>query len=234
MCSLDSASTSLGTQRPQQRDHLSRWPGAERRGPGAPGRTGPHVERESLRVCCPPHPPGLSLCGPHCQAPLTDHSGPMSASPGPPATSCSHPPCTLATAPGTVSVRTRLWSFLPITESPLPQVETTCRGRKGESGSLKEVVGISGEGALSLHSMPTNRSKHLPWVRERQKSGAPESSEETSIDTLWFLSRWRKKNLKSFSRRNLKKAHPRILLQAGLEVKQLSSQHGLERGGARA
>ena len=66
--------------------------------------------------------------------------------------------------------------------------------------------------------MPTNRSKQLPWVRERQKSGAPESSEETSVDTLWFLSRWRKKNSKSFSRRNLKNAHPRILLQVGLEV----------------
>ena len=33
---------------------------------------------------------------------------------------------------------------------------------------------------------------------------------------------------------NLKKAHLRILLQTGQEVKQLSSRHELERGGAGA
>ena len=36
--------------------------------------------------------------------------------------------------------------------------------------------------------------------------------------------------MKSFSWRNLKKAHPRILLQTGQEVKQLSSRHELEGG----
>ena len=117
MCSLDSASTSPGTWRPWQCDHLSQWPGAELRGPGAPGRTGPHVEREPVRVCHPPHHPVLGPCGPHCQATPTDRPGPMSPLAVPPATSCSRLPRTLATAPRTVSVRTHLWSFLPITES---------------------------------------------------------------------------------------------------------------------
>ena len=36
MCSLDSASTSPGTWRPWQCDHLSQWPGAEHQGPGVP------------------------------------------------------------------------------------------------------------------------------------------------------------------------------------------------------
>jgi len=80
ICSLDSASTSPGTRRPQQCDHPSWCPGAERWGPGAPSRTGPHVEREPVRVCHPPHHPALGLCGPHCQAPPTDCSGPMSSS----------------------------------------------------------------------------------------------------------------------------------------------------------
>ena len=131
MFSLDSASTSPGTRRPRQRDHPRRWPGAECRGPEAPGRNGPHRERKPVLVCRPPHHPALSLCSPHCQASPTDRPGPMSPSPAPPATSSSHPPSTLATAPRTVSVRMHLWSFLPITESPPPSHEGERRGKQG-------------------------------------------------------------------------------------------------------
>lgn len=142
ICRLDSAFTSPRTWRPWQHDHLSQWPRAEHREPGAPRRTRPHVEREPVHVCHPPHRPAFGLCSPHCQAPPTDCSGPMSPSTAPPATFCSRPPRTLATAPKTVSVRTCLWSFLPITESPPPppQVEIMFRVRKGKTGSLKEVV----------------------------------------------------------------------------------------------
>ena len=176
MCSLDSASTSPRTWRPQQHDHLSRWPGAECRESRAPGRTGPHREREPVHVCRPPHHPALGLCGPHCQAPPTDRSGPKSPSPAPPATSCSRPTGILATASRTVSVRTHLWPFLPITESTPPPSGDHMQGK---IGSLKEVAGVSD--APSPRPMPTHRYKQLPWARERQKSGAPESSEETSV-----------------------------------------------------
>ena len=50
-------------------------------------------------------------------------------------------PGTLATAPETVSVRTRLWSFLPITESPCSPSGAQVQGKKGETGSLKEIEG---------------------------------------------------------------------------------------------
>ena len=50
---------------------------------------------------------------------------------------------------------------------------------QGKIGSLKEVAGVSD--APSPRPMPTHRYKQLPWARERQKSGAPESSEETSV-----------------------------------------------------
>ena len=41
MCSLGSASTSPGTQRPWQRDHPSWWPEAEREDPGLPAGLDP-------------------------------------------------------------------------------------------------------------------------------------------------------------------------------------------------
>ena len=134
ICSLDSVSTSPGTWRLWQRDHPSQWPGAECRGPGAPGRTGPHVEREPMHVCRPAHCPAYGLCGPHCQAPPTDRSGPTSPSPAPPATFCSCPPRTLATAPRTVSVRMSLWSFLPITESTPPKWRPCAGEGTGKQG----------------------------------------------------------------------------------------------------
>ena len=134
MFSLDSASTSPGTRRPRQHDHPSWWPGAECRGPEAPGRNGPHRERKPVLVCRPPHHPALSLCSPHCQASPTDRPGPMSPSPAPPATSSSHPPSTLATAPRTVSVRMSLWSFLPITESTPPKWRPCAGEGTGKQG----------------------------------------------------------------------------------------------------
>lgn len=187
MCSLGSASTSPGTQRPWQRDHPSWWPEAERRGPGAPGRTGPHVEREPVGVCHPPYHPALGVCGPHCQAHPTDRSGPMSPSPASPAMSCSrhlaHCPLLLGQClSGRVSGH-----FSPSQNPPAPQVENKCRGRKGETGSLKEIEGDISD-ISSPSPMPTNGCKQLPWARERQKSGAPESSEETSVRHILFFS----------------------------------------------
>ena len=53
---------------------------------------------------------------------------------------------------------------------------------KGKEGENRVPKGGSGCFRHPLPSpMPTNQHKQLPWARERQKSGAPESSEETSV-----------------------------------------------------
>ena len=187
MLSLDSASTSPGTRRPRQRDHPRRWPGAECRGPWPPGRTAPHMEREPVRVCCPPHHPALGLCDPHCPAPRTDRSDPMSPSPASPAMSCSRHPAHWPLLPGQCLSGRVSGHFSPSQNPPAPQVENKCRGRKGETGSLKEIEGDISD-IPSPSPMPTNQCKQLPWARERQKPGAPESSEETSVRHVLFFS----------------------------------------------
>ena len=143
MCSLDSASTSPGTWRPQQCDHLSWWPGSERRGSGAPGHWTPCGE--GACACLPPSsPPSIWPLWPSLpgspQKSFWPHEPLNSPSSNVLLTSTQNPGhCSQDSVCQDASLVISSHHRIP----PTPQVETTFTVRKGKTGSLKEVVCVS-------------------------------------------------------------------------------------------